>query len=169
MAFCKKKVIVTIDLLDKLAEECKERFYKSDATQKSKQILKKVNPIFQIIRYPKWRIYGNAMAIGKYAKKDRCKRNLKLKCSNHPHLRLDGNDFFMVIQINVALGNFTRRGLRYLVAHELAHLLQIVEDEEVENQYSYSTDNDHSKRWATYCRQMGGNGEEFIELYHVWC
>lgn len=168
MAYRKKRAHVTIDLLEELAEECRQNFDASDATKKSKKLLDKISPIFQIIKQTKWQLYGNAMAIGRYAKKDRCKRILKLKCSTHPTVSLDGNDYFMVIQINNIRG-FTRRGLKYLVAHEFAHLLQIAIDEEVYNQFSYSTDHDHDERWQKLCFAMGGNGKEYIYDEDVWC
>jgi len=168
MSYRKKRARITIDLLEELVEECRLDFGFSDATKRSKKLLDKIHPIFQIIKQTKWQLYGNAMAIGKYAKKDRCKRLLKLKCITHPTVSLDGNDYFMVIQIN-NIKSFTRRGLKYLVAHEFAHLLQIALDEEVYNQSSYSTDHDHDEFWQKLCIAMGGNGKEFIYDEDVWC
>lgn len=168
MSYRKKSARITIELLNELVSECRMNFRFSDAPQSAKKLLDKIHPIFQIIHQKKWQLYGNAMAIGKYAKKNRCKRLLKLKCATHPCITLDGNDYFMVIQIN-HIRSFTRRGLRYLVAHEFAHLLQIAIDEEVYNQFSYSTDHDHDEKWQKLCTAMGGNGEEFIWTEDIWC
>ena len=162
MAYRKKKCHVTIELLNELAEECRQQFKLSDATKRSKKLLDKISPIFHIIKQKKWQLYGNAMAIGRYGKKNRCKQLLKLKCETHPSVSLDGNEYFMVIQIN-NICRFTRRGLKYLVAHEFAHLLSICLLCEVENQFSYSTDNDHDEKWQKLCKQMGGDGKEFID------
>lgn len=168
MAYCKKRCHVTIELLEELVGEIKEHFYKSPAPVKYKKLCKKINPVFHIINRKKWFFYGQAQAIGKYAK-SYLKRQLKLSCKTHPCVTLDGCEYFLVIEINLGLRSFTRRGLRYLVAHEYAHLLQMVHDEEVYNQASYATESDHDWKWQTLCKCLGGVPSEFIEEKYIWC
>jgi predicted nucleotide-binding protein (sugar kinase/HSP70/actin superfamily) len=114
-------------------------------------------------------LYGQAWAVGKWTKKDIAKRQLHIREKTHPSVALDGDIYFLVIQINKgAIRMITRRGLRYLLAHELAHILQICIDEEVDCGYSYSTEADHDEKWTRYAKWMGGTGSELIPFKEIW-
>lgn len=161
---------ISVELLNELVKECKEKYLASSASAHLKQIAKDITPVFYIVKNKQWKFYGAAQAIGVYAKKCLAKRILKLKRETHPTTRILGDDYFMVITINLGLiRKITRRGLKYIVAHEFAHLIQIAHDEEVEGQSSFSTDNDHNRFWKVQCKRCGGDGEEFIWYRHVWC
>lgn len=169
MPFHKKGVRVTDELLKDVLNDVKEKFDDSDAPKYLKRHLRKIEPIFQIVNRPNWYLYGQAWAVSRWAKKDIAKRQLKLRRSTHPMVILDDEYYFLVIQINKgSFRGITRRGLRYLVAHELAHILQIVVDEEVDGCYSYSTNDDHDHRWYRLTRWMGGTGSELIPHEEIW-
>lgn len=169
MPFRKKGVKVTEELLHDVLWDVKQKFSESLAPVYLKKKLSKLEPIFHIVNRKKWLLYGQAWAVSKWAKKDIAKRQLKLKQSTHPTTTMDNDIYFLVIQINKgAWKGITRRGLRYLVAHEFAHLLQIVVDEEVDGCYSYSTNEDHNAKWLRYTRWMGGTGSETIPVDEIW-
>ena len=170
MAFRKKGVKVTPELLNDVLWDVKEKFFSSDAPEYLKKQLRRINPNFHIVRHRKWDIVAQAWMVGRFARKDVAKKCLKLKQSVHPVVTLDGDVYFPIIQINKgAFQGITRRGLFYVLAHELAHLLQIVNDEEVDGTYSYSSDADHDKRWLRLTLWMGGRGTEYIEHDQIWC
>jgi hypothetical protein len=147
----------------------RDTFERSDAPQYIKRKLAKLHPIFEIVNAPKWQLYGQAYLVGQYAKKSAVKKRLKLKIQTHPTIYIDDTYFFCILQINKgAMHLVSYRGLRYLVAHELAHLLQIVLDEEVDGQYSYSTALDHDARWGRITKWMGGTGSELIPFKEIW-
>lgn len=169
MSFRKIHVKVTPELLNDIINDVKQKFLFSDAPAYQKKLLKKIHPNFHIVRKPKWNIYGQAWLVSHIAKKDIAKRHLKLNVNKHPSITIDGDIYFCILQINRGCFSFiTRRGLRYLVAHELAHLLQIVIDEEVDGLYSYSTSEDHNKKWFNIVRRMGGTGSEYIPPEEIW-
>jgi hypothetical protein len=169
MSFRKKGVKVTDELLRDILWDVKQKFSESLAPAYLKRKLEKLDIIFHIVNRPSWYLYGQAWAVSKWAKKDIAKRQLKLKQRTHPTIAMDGDYYFLVIQINKgSFKGITRRGLRYLVAHELAHILQIVVDEEVDGCYSYSTSEDHNDKWLRFTRWMGGTGSEFIPLKEIW-
>ena len=170
MAFRKIAVRVKPELLYEILLEVKQKFFDSAAPDYLKRLLKRCYPIFHVINRPKWQIYGQAYLCGRYARKDFAKRYLKLRRSTHPMTRVDGDDYFLIIQINNgAHKGITRRGLKYLVAHELGHILQTVLDQEVDGQYSYSTQADHDDRWKRLTKWMGGSGKELIPDEEIWC
>jgi hypothetical protein len=169
MSFRKKGVTVTDELLQDILWDVKQKFYESSAPVYLKKKLDKISPVFHIVNRPHWQLYGQAWATSKWSKKDIAKRQLKLRQATHPTIILDGNVYFLVLQINKgSWRGITRRGLRYLVAHEFAHLLQIVVDEEVDGCYSFSTNEDHNYKWLKYTRWMGGTGSETIPVNEIW-
>lgn len=169
MAYRKRSVKVTKELLESILEDVRIKFNSSDAPMTLKKKLATIYPIFEIINAPKWYIYGQAYCVGRYAKKCAVKRRYKLNITTHPTTIINDDYFFCIIQINKgAMHLVSRRGLRYLVAHELAHLLQTVVDEEVDGQFSYSTWNDHGLKWVQYTKWMGGTGSEIIPFKEIW-
>lgn len=170
MPFHKKSVRITEELLQDILGDVKLKFYDSDAPDYLKRKLRAIQPVFQIVNRKLWQLYGQAWLVGKWAKKDIAKRQLKLRQSTHPTIVVDGDIYFAVIQINKAAARMiTRRGLRYLVAHELAHILQIVVDQEVDGTFSYSTETrDHDEKWVKYTHWMGGTGSEIIPISEIW-
>lgn len=169
MSFRKVHVGVTPELLNDILWDVKQKFFDSGAPDYLKRYLKRIHPVFHIINKPKWKIYGQAWLVSRWAKKDIAKKQLKLNINKHPTITIDGDIYFCILQINKGCYGFiTRRGLRYLVAHELAHLLQIVVDEEVDGLYSYSTSEDHNKKWLHMTRWMGGTGSELIPPEEIW-
>jgi predicted nucleotide-binding protein (sugar kinase/HSP70/actin superfamily) len=169
MPYRKKGVKVTVELLDDILNDVVEKFYSSDAPLYLKKKLTHVQPIFCVTRRRKCNLIGSAWAVGCSYKKDAVKNQLKLNKNTHPTIILDGDYYFLIIKINKgAFRGITRRGLRYLVAHELAHILQIVVDEEVDDNYSYSTANDHDAKWLKYTKWMGGTGSELIPPEEIW-
>jgi hypothetical protein len=170
MSFRKKGAKVTEELLQDILWDVKQKFSESLAPDYLKKLLKQCNPIFHIVNRPKWQIYGQAYLCSKWAKKDIAKRQLKLKQSTHPMTKVDGEYYFLIIQINKgAYKSITRRGLRYLIAHELGHILQICLDQEVDGCFSFSTANDHDNRWLRLTKWMGGTGSEIIPVEEIWC
>jgi hypothetical protein len=169
MPYRKKGVRITYELLEEILNEVKEKFNESEAPEYLKKKLKKINPVFFISNKKRTDMVGGAVAINRYAKKDLIKNSLKLKRSIHPTVTLLGEVYFLIIEVNKGgLRCITHRGLRYLVAHELAHLLQVVLDEEVDGSYSYSTPNDHDERWYRFTKWMGGTGSDIIPFNEIW-
>jgi hypothetical protein len=166
--FRKKNARITLGLLEDILDDVRWTFQNSEAPAYLKRRVRKLPIVFGIVNRPYSDICGNAIAIGRYAKKEPIKHRLKLKLRTHPTVTIDGDYYFLVIEINRgALKRITRRGLRYLVAHEYAHILQIVVDEEVSNQSSYSTPEDHNKRWQRFCKWMGGDVSEYIQRFWI--
>jgi hypothetical protein len=165
----RKSIKVTVNNLNMILNHIRDTFERSDAPKYLKKKLAKLHPIFEIVNAPKWQLYGQAYLVGQYAKKCAVKKRLKLKIHTHPSVYIDDNYFFCILQINKgAMHVVSYRGLRYLVAHELAHLLQIVVDEEVDGQFSYSTALDHDSRWQNITKWMGGTGSEIIPFKEIW-
>lgn len=169
--FRKRSVRVTVELLDEVLKDVKERFYASDAPAYHKNLLKKITPVFHVVNRRKWDTVAQAWAVGKYVRKDDAKKALKLRQSTHPMLYIDGDQYFMLIQFNKGASYlWTRRGLRHVIAHELAHLLQIVVDKDVDGKTSLSNEaTDHDEHWKRWAKQMGGTGKEIIMPAEMWC
>jgi hypothetical protein len=171
MPFRKVCIKVTVDILNDILADIYEKFKNSKAPVYLKKHLMRIKPIFQIVNKPKWFIYGQAWALSSRSRrKDIAKRQLKLRISTHPTIIIDNKYYFLIIQINIGAQQpgITHRGLRYLVSHELAHLLQIVVDKEVNGTTSYSTSEDHNNKWRKMTRWMGGTGSITIPPYEIW-
>jgi hypothetical protein len=166
----KKRIEVTYDLLYMLLDEVKEHFQHSKAPVYLKRIVKKkCFPIFSICNYKKCNWYGIAVAVSKYAH-DATKKKLKLRVKSHPHVWMKQNCYFLIIEINKGLLQYTRKGLKNLVAHEVAHIVQIVVDKHVDDQYSINdADIDHGKNWKRYCKYLGGIPEECFCVKQLTC
>ena len=170
MSFRKKRVEVTQELLHEILREVTDKFLDSPAPKYLKQHIRRCNPVFHIVNRPKWNIYGQAYLCSRWVKADIAKMHMKLSTRKHPTTVINNEVYFLVIQINVgAWRSITKRGLRYLIAHEFGHIAQIVIDEEVDGQYSYSTDSDHDHRWLRLTKWMGGTGSERIPKNEIWC
>jgi hypothetical protein len=159
----RKRVEVTYDLLYMLLEEVKEHFYHSKAPVYLKRIMKhKCFPVFYICNYKKCNWYGQACAVSKHAH-DATKKKLKLRVKSHPHIWMKHNHYFLIIEINKGLLKYTRRGLKNLIAHEVAHIFQIIVDRHVDDFYSINDDDiDHGDKWKRYCRYFGGIPQEYF-------
>jgi hypothetical protein len=171
--FRKKTTPITVDVCNDLVQDIKIRFRSSEAPAYIKAKLEHITPIFIFINRPKWMFYGQAWCVSKWAKKDATKKKYKLREATHPMTMIDGNKYFMIIQINKGLlhtliNNVTHRGLRYLVAHELAHLLQFYVDEHVSTTYSFCVGDDHGTKWGNYVRWMGGTGSKVVPRSEIW-
>jgi hypothetical protein len=165
----RKSIKITVNNLNEILNQIRDTFERSAAPAYLKRKLSQIHPIFEIVNAPKWQLYGQAYLVGQYAKKSAVKKRLKLKVKTHPTVVIDETYFFCILQINKgSMHIISHRGLRYLVAHELAHILQIVADEEVDGQYSYSTALDHDEKWVKYTKWMGGTATEIIPFKEIW-
>lgn len=168
--FRKKSVRVTVELLEDILHDVKEKFYKSEAPEYHKNILRKITPVFHVIKRRRSNTVAQAWAVSKYVRKDPSKKALRLRQSTHPMMVIDGDPYFMLIQFNRGASClWSRRGVRHVIAHELAHLLQIAVDKDVDGKCSMSDEaTDHNERWQKWAKWMGGTGEEIISPTEMW-
>lgn len=167
----RKKVIKDIDvkLLNDILIDVKHHFQQSSAPNYLKRLTLKINPIFTVVNRPHSLIYGCAYAISTSSRNFAIKKRLNLKREHHPSIDIDDQSYFLIIEINKPLlKRVTKRGLRYLIAHEFAHLIQIINDQEVDGRQSLSTPLDHDIIWKQLCKWSGGTGSDLIPFKEIY-
>lgn len=163
----KKYCRITFDVLEEALTKVRKTFETSKAPKRLKKLLRRLPIIFKMCNFPQSKDCGMAIAIGERCR-HRASRRYKSFRKNKPGIRIDDEIYYLFIEINQgSLKRLTFRGLRYIIAHELAHIVQIVDDKEVEGHMSYSTPSDHDKKWGRMCKWMGGIDSPWIERLWV--
>jgi hypothetical protein len=174
--FRKKSIIVTAELLNDLLTEVKQTFSVSNAPAYIKTISRNITPNFLIINRPTIKFVGQAWLCSPKVKKERSRswcwaypKRLKLNIATHPTVTVDHEVYFAIILINGGVyKKMTRRGIRYIIGHEFAHLIQIVMDKEVNGMTSFASEEDHNDKWYRLARWCGSTGSRYISSKEIW-
>lgn len=160
--------LVRIDtpLLYLLTEEVKLQFAQSDQPKRVKEIVRGIFPIYHILWQPRANYRARAWAVNiKYKGPE--KRNWHLSKRIHPYTRIGTEDYFMLVDFNISGAKWaTRKIIKNLVSHELAHHIETVINKDIDDDGIYTADyqNDkklwHNKLWQELHKAMGGNGKE---------
>jgi hypothetical protein len=144
-----------INHMQAAVDRAKRMFFKNCPNKKLKHQLKLLIPIFELINLAKGNM-AQAAATGVNVKNDSLKKRIRLKKSTHPTYLINKHEYFLTIQFNKdQLVSIDKRIFQDIIAHELAHLLDIVAREVVNGYYSYSNETDHDAYWNQLAKWMG--------------
>ena len=148
---------LTKEILNLMIAEAKDTFRQSSQSQKLKDILDNIDPLFTFNTRLRHRTYAQAGTVEYFCK---LRKELGLTRSDKRYL-IDGWRQHLVIEINPTMNNLTEEQVLNIVSHELAHCLDfILRGFEMNRKKRKGY---HDEFWANLHRNMGGDGKELFE------